>query len=79
MKNVKIPNFLKPKPNDKACKFSILREKYEEKFGKTWSTEEFGIKESDLENIFEICLRENRSFYDVIGISPEDLDVNDEF
>ena len=72
MSEVKIPDFLKYIPNKEPCKLHKLIKEYERRFGKSWSTEEFGdeiVKE--LENIFETCLKENRLFYDVVGMNPE--------
>lgn len=78
MSEIKIPEFLKPNPNRKKSRLSVLMEEYKDKIGDGWSTEEFNFNEKELERIFEQCLKENRTFYDVVGIDPMDYDEDDD-
>ena len=77
MKEVTIPDFLKPIPNEKPCKIHLLMKEYNEKIGGDWGTEGFDFSDEELEHILETCLKENRTFYDVIGID-DDIDEDEE-
>lgn len=78
MAKIKIPDFLKYDPNKEPCKLHTLIKGYEEKFGKTWATAGFNFSDKELENIFETCLSENRTFSDVIGVDIDDIDEDDD-
>ena len=70
-----LPDFLKPvkeKP-----KLAILIDEYEERFGKTWSTAGYSPTDEELTEIFETCLQENRTFYDVSGFDHTGLGEDD--
>ena len=67
MLEVKIPDFLKLKQDEEPSRLYALIKEYENKFGKNWSTEPYDFDDEELERIFEMCINENRTFYDVIG------------
>ncbi|MEI3192669.1 MAG: hypothetical protein V8S22_01105 [Lachnospiraceae bacterium] len=71
-----IPDFLKPVKE--RPKIAILIDEYEKRFGKNWGTAGYSISDEQLTEIFETCLRENRTFYDVSGVDYTGLDEDDE-
>lgn len=73
---IQIPDFLKYDPSKKIepTRLMILMDEYERKFGRdSWSTEGIDLSDEQLEQVFEKCLKENKTFYDVIGFDPDDL------
>ena len=77
MFDIIIPDFLLG--DSKPTRLSKLIDEYEGKFGKdTWSTEGYDFDDEELETLFEQCLREERTFYDVIGDDPRELDEDEE-
>ena len=78
MLEVKIPDFLKYRPEEDEDELSKAIQKYEERFGDTWATEGLYYSRDELQKIFEQCIEENRTFYDVIGIDMSDFDEDDD-
>lgn len=78
---IQIPDFLKydKHKEDEPTRLMILMDEYDKKFGRgSWSTEGIDVSDEQLAQILEMCLRENRTFYDVIGIDLGDLDADEE-
>lgn len=68
---MKIPDFLKPE-NRGPTKLQLLIIEYEKRFGRTWSIAGTYFNDDDLERIFQTCLDENRTFYDVAEMDMDE-------
>jgi len=76
MAEYRIPEFLKPEYHRESEYADALTE-YEEKIGAPWFTEGLNYTEEEFIQIFKICVKENRTFYDVIGYDPKYDDEDD--
>ncbi len=79
MAEIKIPDCLKGNPSTTENKISELISQYEKKFGRTSSTEPFDFLEEELIKVFETCLKEKRTFYDVLGFNPNAIEEEEEW
>ena len=60
------------KPTNEPSELSLLIDEYEKRFGGEWESEEFYLTPDDLKKIFKKCLKENKTFYEIIGVEPYD-------
>lgn len=76
---MEIPDFLKPlDPNSEKPRLVILINEYEKLYGRTWSTAGWDFSDEELTEIFETCIKQKRTFSDVIGWNNKYLDPDDD-
>lgn len=74
-----VPDFLKPLPSDhKKSRLEILMEEYEKMFGRNYDTISCILSDEEMEAVFEQCIKEKRTFNDVMGFDDESLDPDDD-
>ena len=76
---MEIPDFLKPlPPGYKKPRLATLVEEYVKMFGYDCSTENCYLSNEEMEAVFEQCIKEKRTFNDVMGFDDESLDPDDD-
>ena len=78
MKEIRIPDFLKPEYEPKESnELGEVMKEYKEKVGKPCFTEGLNYSSEELIAIFRKCIDEHKSFYEVIGYDSDELDEDD--
>lgn len=76
---MEIPTFLKRIENKEDIpELSYLIKDYEKLFGSDWSTAGFDLSDKELAEIFKKCIREKRTFDDIMGWDNDCLDPDDD-